>query len=111
MPEYGRSGPQRMECTLEKLIRILGFKLVYDGSKSNGLQLDGVEHTYFVRKYRLYVDGGPQCMTVKFFYDKRTGWADFQVKASELDEFERLMSKREKATKESNFGTRTAVRG
>lgn len=67
-------------CLLERILRSNGFILVHDGQQNTeGAQLidDGV--SFFIRKYRLKMDGEFVNTWIKFIYDDRSQYVDFEI--------------------------------
>ena len=95
---YVKGNPAIMECLLERSFKSIGFVLIRDGSIPNPAKgaLVGKPSSY-ARKYQWYLDGNPVQTFVTFFYDLRTGWADFKISYHDLEEFNREMTKAEKA--------------
>lgn len=66
----------------ETMINNKMVKLVYDGSKAKGREnsVQTTEPTMFTRKYQLILlNDGPVNTMVKFVYNYRDGYADFDI--------------------------------
>lgn len=75
---------QNRMCLLERLLRANGFRLIHDGQRNPGqIQLPPEEVALFTRQYRLYLDGEPVNTWVKFTYDNRSQFADFEIHSRE----------------------------
>lgn len=72
-------------CNLEKLCKILGFRLVHDGQRNPGqFKFPPDQVACFTRKYRLHLfDGQAVDWWVVFKYDRRKPLADFEFFGSE----------------------------
>lgn len=88
-----------MEDLLEPAIKALGFRCVYDGSKSNDYN-NGGDPSFFWRVYRWHIDGRPVNTWIKFTYDLRTGRSDFKISNKDLAEYHKNMDKLKRLEKQ-----------
>ena len=71
---------KKLICRTEELFISLGAELIHDGLKNPGqFEFPADEVSFYTRYYRLKMDGEFINTWVLFKYDKRTGWADFEV--------------------------------
>jgi len=67
-------------CRTEQLFINLGAVLIHDGLKNPGqFEFPPDEVGFYTRYYQCKMDGQFISTWVLFKYDKRTGWADFEV--------------------------------
>lgn len=96
MPGHIKGNAQVMECLLERLVKKAGFALVKDGEQSTDLNLPKVRRTFFTRTYQIpswfiELNGDITPRVIKFIYDRRTGFADFEVNTRDLDAIQNAM--------------------
>ena len=68
------------------------FEMVKDGRNphSGGME-QASDPSFYVRKYRMKLDGEYVNTWIKFVYNHRDGWADFSMSYHDLDTFNRVM--------------------
>jgi len=99
MPEHIRGKIKPMECLFERACRSMGFVLMRDGSKTPQ-DIQWLEKpTFFSRVYRLRLDDIWVNTWIRFTYDTRNGYADFNISHKDLatmnDAMEKIESREE----------------
>lgn len=84
--QRSRVAEKSQACLLERLLMKAGFELVHDGQNSPcQVQLPPEEVSCYTKKYRWKIDGKFVNTWVRFFYDKRGQFADFEIYSRDPD--------------------------